>query len=38
MTCLTALPRAFGEVPKKEAVHFPEKRRHAEEGYLKFPF
>lgn len=38
MTHLTALPRVLGEVPKKEAVHFPEKSRHAEEEYLKCSF
>lgn len=38
MTHLTALPRALGEVPKKEAVRLPEKSRHAEEEYLKCSF
>lgn len=38
MTHLTALPRALGEVPKKEAVCFPEKSRHSAEEYLKRSF
>lgn len=38
MTHLTALPRALGEAPEKEAVRFPEKTRHSGEEYLKYSF